>query len=62
MTKQTAIKDPPEQCRFCSKERIGIQEGLIIFACGTFFRYDKEAELKEIRRSTECLKKTESIG
>jgi hypothetical protein len=56
MTKITAIKDPPDKCPFCSQKRAGIQEGLVIFKCGTYLRYSEE-ELKQTIRSNECQKK-----
>jgi hypothetical protein len=59
MTKQVAIKDPPEKCPYCFLPRAGIQEGVLIFTCGTFLRYSREAELKQTTRSSECQKKTE---
>lgn len=58
MTKQTAIANPPEKCPYCSFPRLGIQEGTLIFSCGTYQRYSKEAELKETRQSSECQTKS----
>jgi len=62
MTRQTAISKPLEKCPLCQKKRIGVQEGIVIFNCGTYMHYNKESELKETRQSTECQKIVESRG
>jgi hypothetical protein len=56
-----AIIDPPEKCPFCSQERAGIQEGLVIFKCQTYMRYS-ETDLISTIQSLECQKKVNLIG
>jgi hypothetical protein len=48
--KETAIKDPPNICPFCGDKRAGIQEGLIVFLCGTTIQYPEQTK----KRSQEC--------
>lgn len=61
MTKQTAIKEPPDKCPFCFQERVGIQEGQVIFKCQTYLQYLDESSY-QTRQSSECQKKINLAG
>jgi len=57
---QIAIIKPTKTCPFCKSNRIGIQEGLVFYACGTILDYKNAQQTKEIaknvtvKRSSKC--------
>lgn len=65
MSQEIAIKDPPKVCLFCREKRIGIQEGVVYFKCGTSIKYPQEVkpgDLLPTKRSSECQKQTKAIS
>lgn len=54
------IIDPPNHCPYCKKGRAGIQEGSVVFYCGTAGIMDVLTNKLIIVRSPFCKESTDS--
>jgi len=51
---EVIIEHPPQECPICFSKRAGIQEGRVVFKCGSFMNYNTKEKVK-LQPSEACI-------